>query len=578
LPPPPTGAELLEKRPRNADRDDEGPKINDILSGLLSVVGEGLSFATNYVQEQNKRKQQQTQQLTEQEEQDKLQDLLQQLEAEQPDSFQKLPGGGPDQLFPSRNRTRVNNRGPPKLSGIPFEAIPLEVLNNKLPNSALIPQRPFKNRFPPGRPVKPPGQQLQPPPPPPPKKPPLTIKGPPSDKLFPNREKPELESSTTGSPLPTRPGYEPGFLPPPSGTSTSKVNLTTEDITDTTVDQLAAEIAIIENLLKGGGGNTGVVDTTTENTKITEDGEGETVPDRNNLLQNDLSRPRPPPTPQSRPSTSTSTQPLIEPSFPPPILVTPPPERKRKPYDRRRPPPRPNGRPPLRQPTRQKPQGPYSAVPTPALPGRPLVFPTRPRQTGIVTGVAIPAENEVFDLTVTAQQNFGGKPTIKRVNNFGDIITKPQPGDDYVSIDGKRTYFDIGPGRTRTSTAPKTRTVPPAVVPQVKVQPTKSSAGKGSVIGATLKIGGDDILNRYEATSFPVSATLGASKKTQASSLRPQTLPVTVAGKPGPTRRPQAPPVRIDTCIVGDNNTCRTEHDEVCLTVVGVSSCYCKPG
>ena len=27
--------------------------------------------------------------------------------------------------------------------------------------------------------------------------------------------------------------------------------------------------------------------------------------------------------------------------------------------------------------------------------------------------------------------------------------------------------------------------------------------------------------------------------------------------KPGPTRRPQAPPVRIDTCIVGDNNTCK---------------------
>ncbi len=42
--------ENLEKSARVADRDDEGPKINDILSGLLSVVGEGLSFATNYVQ------------------------------------------------------------------------------------------------------------------------------------------------------------------------------------------------------------------------------------------------------------------------------------------------------------------------------------------------------------------------------------------------------------------------------------------------------------------------------------------------------------------------------------------------
>ena len=39
------------------------PKINDILSGLLSVVGEGLNYATNYVVESNKRKQQKKQQL-----------------------------------------------------------------------------------------------------------------------------------------------------------------------------------------------------------------------------------------------------------------------------------------------------------------------------------------------------------------------------------------------------------------------------------------------------------------------------------------------------------------------------------
>ena len=29
---------------------------------------------------------------------------------------------------------------------------------------------------------------------------------------------------------------------------------------------------------------------------------------------------------------------------------------------------------------------------------------------------------------------------------YRGIITQAQPGDDYVSIDGKRTYFDIGPG------------------------------------------------------------------------------------------------------------------------------------
>ena len=42
----------ISKRPRNNDRGDSVPAINDILSGLLSVVGEGLNFATNYVQVQ----------------------------------------------------------------------------------------------------------------------------------------------------------------------------------------------------------------------------------------------------------------------------------------------------------------------------------------------------------------------------------------------------------------------------------------------------------------------------------------------------------------------------------------------
>ena len=28
--------------------------------------------------------------------------------------------------------------------------------------------------------------------------------------------------------------------------------------------------------------------------------------------------------------------------------------------------------------------------------------------------------------------------------DFGGIITKARPGDQFVSIDGKRTYFDLG--------------------------------------------------------------------------------------------------------------------------------------
>ena len=58
----------------------------------------------------------------------------------------------------------------------------------------------------------------------------------------------------------------------------------------------------------------------------------------------------------------------------------------------------------------------------------------------------------------------------------GGIITRARPGDQFVSIDGKRTYFDISP--TRRPSSP-TRPRP---------------AGQGQVIGATLQIGGNNLL------------------------------------------------------------------------------------
>ena len=38
------------------DLNKSQPGVNDILTGLLNVVGEGLNFATNYVKEENERK------------------------------------------------------------------------------------------------------------------------------------------------------------------------------------------------------------------------------------------------------------------------------------------------------------------------------------------------------------------------------------------------------------------------------------------------------------------------------------------------------------------------------------------
>jgi hypothetical protein len=99
----------------------------------------------------------------------------------------------------------------------------------------------------------------------------------------------------------------------------------------------------------------------------------------------------------------------------------------------------------------QQQQPPPSAFPTPPLESavRPLVFPTRPaaaainaeptefsaggdngglfREPEVVTGFAIPADNDVFDLTVTANQNFGGsasRPTKKYNGKFFHYIQR----------------------------------------------------------------------------------------------------------------------------------------------------------
>lgn len=45
-----------------------------------------------------------------------------------------------------------------------------------------------------------------------------------------------------------------------------------------------------------------------------------------------------------------------------------------------------------------------------------------------------------------------------------------------------------------------------------------------------------------------------------------------------PYKKPNHPPVRIDTCIVGDDTTCDSAQNEMCRTEDGVSSCHCRPG
>ncbi len=125
---------LLKKTSRRADAS---PDMNDILSGLLNVVGEGLNIANNYVKnkekEDTKRKQQQEQQ--QQQGANRLQSKVKNVSP---------PATRRQHLF-LPPPTRINNRGPPRFTEIPFEAIPLEVLSTPRPGLQSPHQRPHKH-------------------------------------------------------------------------------------------------------------------------------------------------------------------------------------------------------------------------------------------------------------------------------------------------------------------------------------------------------------------------------------------------------------------------------------------------
>ncbi|XP_024879421.1 uncharacterized protein LOC112459519 [Temnothorax curvispinosus] len=156
-----------------------------------------------------------------------------------------------------------------------------------------------------------------------------------------------------------------------------------------------------------------------------------------------------------------------------------------------------------------------------------------------------PSPGDVFDVTVSAIQGPGGssgESVRVSLNSGGDVIlTSAVGGEGFVSIDGKRTYLNLfdnterTPGPTHVQPQP-TRTQPPPIV------------GSGLAI--------------------PQPDAPPATSRPNGSNWR----------QPPLYRRPTQPPVRIDTCIVGDTSTCDASQHEACATVQGVSACHCKPG
>ncbi|KAL6263147.1 hypothetical protein P5V15_005947 [Pogonomyrmex californicus] len=157
-----------------------------------------------------------------------------------------------------------------------------------------------------------------------------------------------------------------------------------------------------------------------------------------------------------------------------------------------------------------------------------------------------PSPGDVFDVTVSAIQGPGGSSgeSIRVSLNSGGsdvILTSAVGGEGFVSIDGKRTYLNLFDNTDRTPSS-------------THVQPQPTRTQPPPIIGTGLAIPQPD-------TPVATSRPNGPNRR-----------------QPPLYRRPTQPPVRIDTCIVGDTSTCDASQHEACATVQGVSACHCKPG
>ncbi|KAH8390853.1 hypothetical protein KR215_000853, partial [Drosophila sulfurigaster] len=208
-----------------------------------------------------------------------------------------------------------------------------------------------------------------------------------------------------------------------------------------------------------------------------------------------------------------------------------------------------------------------------------------------------PGYGEIFDVTLSAIQGPGPKGSgsqqtinIKPYGSYGagaggaaqaDIIVSASGDEGFVSIDGKRTYINLFGDPTDP---PAGATTPATRLPQL---PGQAAAGSGIGNGGSSGSSGGTAPNHgvtQSSSGYVVPETEVVELQPQSGDNQAQSKPATAATtNAGPTRphyrqRPTQPPVRIDTCIVGDDSTCDQAQHERCKTDNGVSSCHCRPG
>ena len=183
-----------------------------------------------------------------------------------------------------------------------------------------------------------------------------------------------------------------------------------------------------------------------------------------------------------------------------------------------------------------------------------------------------------------------------------EIISAPNGNQQFVSIDGKRTYFNLhpstaavnglGPGSATPTllgqgqgTIPPSASISPPIVkshPGIVGVPSHPFAPAGANTNSN-----KNTPSRAVSTSLSITGSGNTNTKNVGTTLKMSERPINpVTGSKTPpniirrplTRRPSVPPVRIDTCIVGDDSTCNSEQFESCRTENGVSSCLCRAG
>jgi hypothetical protein len=177
-----------------------------------------------------------------------------------------------------------------------------------------------------------------------------------------------------------------------------------------------------------------------------------------------------------------------------------------------------------------------------------------------------PGYGEIFDITLSAIQgpngNTGSQQTVN-IRPFGsnngqydgtDIILSPSGDQAFVSIDGKRSYINLFGESSTTQTISSTQlSTKPQIKPTSVITP--GVTGSGYVVAET-----EPTINKKSPPSHYQQN-------------QNQNRPV--------IHRPRYPanqqPVRIDTCIVGDDSTC-DQAEEKCKMENGISSCNCRPG